>query len=196
MGSAVILWAVVAGGGLVAMNSRAARPGESGIPPSRWPARSDLPFHPRVANLVMFLHPMCPCSRASIDSLEHLLTRCGDRVHATVVLVQPDDAEFTVADSPLIGHLSDLPGVSVRVDRCARQTELFDAHTSGHVVLYDPQGQKLFSGGITIARAHNGDNDGLTAVQSWISTGSARLSTAPVYGCPLTTNSNGEGGRL
>ena len=193
MGPAVIVWAAVTGGGLAAMNSRAARPGGSGVQPGEWPSSSELEFHPDQSNLVMFLHPMCPCSRASIDSIQRLLARCGDRVNATVMFVQPAGAKFTVTDSPLIGLLSSLPGVSIRVDTLARQAEIFDAQTSGHVVLYDSRGRLLFSGGITIARGHNGDNDGLAAVESWILTGSAPLKTAPVYGCPLTINANAEG---
>ena len=193
IGTAVILWVVVTCGGMVAMNWRAASQGQSGAQPPHWPSTSELPFRPRVSNLVMFLHPMCPCSRASIDSLERLLARCGNRVNTTVVFVQPAGAEFTLADSPLVELVASLPGVSLRVDRFGRQAELFDAQTSGHVMLYDPRGRLLFSGGITIARGHNGDNDGLAAVESWISTGSARLTTAPIFGCPHTDSTTGKG---
>ncbi len=36
----------------------------------------------------------------------------------------------------------------------------FNVKTSGHVLLYHPNGNLLFSGGITASRGHEGDNSG------------------------------------
>jgi hypothetical protein len=61
----------------------------------------------------------------------------------------------------------------------------FAAMTSGHALLYGPNGHLLFSGGITFARGHSGDNPGCDAVIALITTGENESRTAAVFGCSL-----------
>ena len=84
------------------------------------------------------------------------------------------------------------------VDRGA-EANLFGAATSGQTMVYDPGGRLRFSGGITAARGHYGDNVGVSAIARLIDTpefsGRAGTvhrnkpvvvaSTNAVYGCPL-----------
>jgi len=46
-------------------------------------------------------------------------------------------------------------------------------------------GRLAFSGGITLARGHEGDSAGLQRIRSLLRTGKADRSEAPVYGCSL-----------
>jgi hypothetical protein len=47
--------------------------GKEGAPPGRWPESSSLQRTPGASTLVMFVHPRCPCSHASISELAVLL---------------------------------------------------------------------------------------------------------------------------
>ena len=58
----------------------------------------------------------------------------------------------------------------------------------GEVVLYDHAGRLLFTGGITPARGHAGDNAGLSAVLNLINHDPSVGATTPVYGCSLFGN--------
>jgi hypothetical protein len=57
--------------------------------------------------------------------------------------------------------------------------------TSGQAFLYDAWGHLLFSGGITAARGHIGDNMGRRSVASLVSGKPSALTSTPVFGCPL-----------
>lgn len=81
-----------------------------------------------------------------------------------------------------------IPGVQVRTDAGGIEARRLGASTSGHVVLFDREGKRLFSGGITGGRAMVGDNPGYEAALEALRTGKpATLAEMPVYGCPLFT---------
>ena len=56
--------------------------------------------------------------------------------------------------------------------------------TSGHALLFDRDGHLLFSGGITPARGHEGDNFGASAIAARLAGRPAPAET-PVFGCPI-----------
>src|SRR5688572_4384291 len=58
--------------------------------PSRWPAGSQLEQDPKRPTLLMFVHPRCPCSRASLDELGKLASACRGQAAMNVVFVGPD----------------------------------------------------------------------------------------------------------
>ena len=47
-------------------------PGASGVKPVNWPADSQIALDANRFTLVMFAHPHCPCTRASLGELEQL----------------------------------------------------------------------------------------------------------------------------
>jgi len=191
----VIVWALVAGGGLIGMNLLAARPGDPGKQMSGWPAKSALNCDAERSTLFLFAHPQCPCTRASLESVMRLQARCHGRLKVTIVFVEPSGAAFDSADSPILAAARDIPGADVHVDPDCSEARRFGVRTSGHVLLYDKHKNLLFSGGMTIARGHNGDNAGLAAVESWVLTGRSDMRSAPVHGCSLYTDRVTEGDR-
>ncbi|MBI1852482.1 MAG: hypothetical protein HYR85_19240 [Planctomycetes bacterium] len=160
-------------------------PGESGPAPSEWPATSSVARATDQATLLMFVHPHCPCSRASVEELARLLAHCADRVTTTLFFVKPADAGVDWERSDLWSAGQAIPGVCVRVDQDGAEALRFAAHTSGAVVLYGTDGKLLFSGGITRERAHSGDNDGKSSILSLLLEGVADHRATAVYGCPL-----------
>ena len=71
-------------------------------------------------------------------------------------------------------------------DRQGQRATAFGAMTSGHVLLYDRSGNLVFSGGITAARSHEGDNLGCTSVVAIINGGTSSVAQSPVFGCSIS----------
>jgi hypothetical protein len=139
--------------------------------------------------LLMFAHPKCSCSMASIEELDDLMVRCGDRVHARVILFQPIDQPADWSNTRLYYRAQSIRGVQIEHDLNGALAQRFGAHTSGQVFLYDPQGQLLYSGGITGSRGHVGDNAGLDAVMDLLLHPDRPHATPikfAVFGCSLS----------
>jgi hypothetical protein len=162
--------------------------GANGSVPEGWPASSKLRREPGRANLIMFLHPKCACSRASVEELNHLLAKTPSKPAVKVFFVMPKQAPEGWRKSALWKSASKINGVQLLEDPDGEAARLFGAKTSGDVLVYDPNGRLLFNGGITPGRGHQGDNAGLDAVVDLISGKNTSLHHTPVYGCELVGN--------
>jgi hypothetical protein len=188
-GGAIWLLIIIAGMALVLIHSNS--PGTTGMVPVRWPVASKISFDGRQPLLVMFAHPQCPCTRASLGELEQLMSDCQGRLAAQVWIIKPAGVAAGWTNSDLWQSASKIPGVTVHWDEGDVEAQRFHAETSGQTMLYGRDGRLLFQGGLTIARGHYGDSPGLLAMESLLEhknssavNDSATL-TAPVYGCPL-----------
>jgi len=134
--------------------------------------------------LVIFIHPECPCTRASLGELERILARCPGRVRAFVVVV--DETGFAMEATPIWRAAAAVHGVNVLLDPKDMEARIFPATTSGRTLLYSAAGRLLFAGGITAARGHAGDNEGSAAVSDLLRGGKPERLTTPVFGpCPF-----------
>jgi hypothetical protein len=180
-------WGVAVAGGMLLMAAYASAPGELGAPPARWPAGAAWPLDARRPTLLIFLHPRCPCSRASLAELATLMDRCGVRVAARAVVYQPRRGGEEWFPPDLGAALEAIPGLEVSPDPDGEEARRFAVATSGHVLLYGPRGDRLFSGGITPGRGERGDSLGRAELLGRILINGEEAPTCPVYGCPLAT---------
>lgn len=185
LGAAGIAWAAVVGAGFLLLEVYKATPGVASDPSQRWPVASRLVADPARPNLVLFAHPRCPCTRASLSELERIMTRCQGLVTAHVLFVRPADSPGAWEQTALWRKASAIPGVRVLTDEGGAEAVRFGAATSGHVLLYSHAARLLFSGGITGSRGHEGDNAGRRAVIALLSRGQADQAQTAVFGCPL-----------
>jgi hypothetical protein len=135
--------------------------------------------------LLLFAHPHCPCTRASLHELDGLPAETKDKVSVIVVFTVPDGVPAGWEKGDLWKLATSIPSLRVIRDPGGREAHRFDVEGSGHVLLYAPSGQLLFSGGITASRGHEGDNAGSSAVVSFILKGHAAINHTPVFGCSL-----------
>ena len=156
-------------------------------PPLDWPQESRIARAADRATLVAFAHPGCACTRATISELARLMPLVRDKVAAQVVVVRPEGLAEDPEDSDLWTRAASIPGVSVARDEGGRDAARFRAMTSGLVVLYNAAGRRLFSGGITSSRAHEGDSFGRRRILAILSGEKADRDTSPVFGCALGT---------
>ena len=183
--TASAMWLLMIGAGLWFLWRYESTPGMAAAAPAEWPAESRLRLAVGSATLVMLAHPQCPCTRASIGELARVMTQAQGRVTAYVLFVKPANFSEDWEKTDLWASAAAIPGVSVVRDDEGVEASRFHAATSGQTMLYDREGKLLFSGGITSARGHAGDNAGRTAIVSLLNMNEAEQSATPVFGCPL-----------
>ena len=183
--SACALWLLIIGAGIKIIRGYESTPGVAAAAPARWPPDSRIQPAADRPTLVMLAHPHCPCTRASIGELARLMTQAQGRVTAYVLFVKPPDFSEGWEQTDLWASAAAIPGVTVMRDDDGVEASRFGAATSGQTVLYDAAGKLIFSGGITGARGHAGDNAGRTAAVSLLTTDESQQKETPVYGCSL-----------
>jgi hypothetical protein len=161
-------------------------PAKAAVVPAAWPAGSGISRTAGLPTLVMFAHPQCPCTEASMRELESLLAQCQAPVRVHVVFYKPAGSPDAWARTGLWKSAVVLPGVDVRCDEAGAEAREFGATNSGFVVLYDGQGRLCYSGGITAERGHSGDNEGRRAIVAIVNGGEPHLRAMPVFGCSLS----------
>jgi hypothetical protein len=179
------VWVAAVASGLYALQAYTATPGPTGPSPARWPADCVIPLSTTRPTIMLALHSRCPCSRATLDELEEVVRRRPGRLEVHVLFVQPHSRGPEWAQSDLWRRAGDIPGAVLWEDEGGREAKRFGAVTSGHVLAYGPSGDLLFSGGITRARGHSGDNEGAGAVLALAAGERPAVARYPVFGCAL-----------
>jgi hypothetical protein len=179
----ITLWAGAALGGFWWLLDYEMTPGPRTTAPAEWPEHSAIERVPGTPTVVMFAHPLCPCSRASVQELGELLRRSAG-IEAHLLLLRPDEVgpEW---DDGLLTAAKSIPGLRVEKDKNGDEARRFGARTSGHVVIYGPDGRLRFSGGITGARGHVGDNASLDRAVGALEARDSVPASGPVFGCCL-----------
>lgn len=180
-----LVWAsaLAAGGALIFSYENTA--GSTGKISQQWPAGTQIAPDSSRDTLVMFVHPQCPCTRASVEELNRLLAQNRGQVAAHVFFFKPENFPKNWTQTDLWRSVAAIPGVAVQEDSGGALERKFGAETSGFTALYNPQGKLLFSGGITSGRGHIGDNAGESALAALLTGRDSAVTQTPVFGCSL-----------
>jgi hypothetical protein len=195
-----LLWLAAVVSGLGALEAYKSRPGDTGQTPAvfphgfpQWESDSNGQSSSQLSRprLIMFVHPRCPCSKASLGEFAEILAHRSGKADAAVVFVKPADAGPDWNKTSLRAQAAAIPQVRL-IDDDGTLAHRFGAETSGSVVLYDADGKLLFTGGITRSRGHEGDSSGSRAICALLD-GNKEVAAgvhtpvfgAPVFGCPL-----------
>jgi hypothetical protein len=184
---AIFVWIAVAVAGASVLYRYEGAPGVLASAPTLWPATSTIPRNSGLPIILVFAHPHCPCTRATIGELSLLMTQLHRKATATVVFARPDNTSKTWAETDLWQAATIIPGVTVISDPENREADTFGVQASGQTLVYDDQGRLQFNGGITVARGHSGDNVGRSSIIALVTKqGTAERQTS-VFGCDLHT---------
>jgi len=181
----VAAWLIVVIGGMFGVIRYSNTSSAVDVAPPEWPAASHLSRSPHQPTLVMFAHPHCPCTRASIAELSKLAARLPDKLAVHVLFMRPSGVDEGWQETDLLRRAREIRGVVTQIDDDGSEALLFHANTSGETLLYGKDGRLLFHGGLTPSRGHEGDNLGLTRVVSLVTTGASDKPESAVYGCSL-----------
>ena len=159
-------------------------PGDDVTAPGSWPAASVIARVPGVANVVMFAHPQCPCTRASIAELARLATELGPRAQIHVVIVRPDGTDEEFVRGVIAERASAIRGARIVVDVDGVESERFGAIVSGSTVVYSSKGELMFRGGLTTARGHEGSGPAQARIRELVVADMGQAD-APTFGCAI-----------
>lgn len=176
-------------GGTGAVHAYMTAPSAVGAVPESWPDGAGIMRDDRGWTLVVAVHPKCPCTEASVAELERVLSDAEPRPDVIAVVRVPREEavreEWT--DTGLIRVLRRATEGRLRVirDESGDIAGLFGALTSGHAILFDPDGVRRFEGGVTRSRGMRGPSTGTASIAALLAGRAAPAETAAVYGCPL-----------
>jgi hypothetical protein len=185
IGAGLAAWMLTIGAGLTMLWAYAETPGAPATANATWPAGASFTRDARVPSLVLFLHPQCPCSRATIAELARMLADTQSPVATYAFFYRPADAVAGWERTDLWDSAAAIPGVHVMSDERGAQARVFGALVSGETMLYGATGSLLFSGGITGARGHEGDSPSRTALTSMLAGHRTDTIRTAVFGCYL-----------
>ena len=155
------LWSFVIGSTALRTLRYDLTPGPETAAPSTWPEESSLLHRSGQFNLLMFAHPRCPCTAASIEQLRQILKSTRGTVNCQIVFLTPTGATSEWTASENVRKARAIPAARVIQDT-GIEARRFTAATSGQVLLYDGLDRLIYSGGITLSRGHLGDCNGAT----------------------------------
>ncbi len=137
-----------------------------------------------VQHLFVFLHPRCPCSRATVQEFLSIVDRIDDRCDCTAYLVCPGDTGREFAEGKILEALRTSKKINIVYDLGGDSAKRMGVRTSGHTFLFSASGNLLFEGGITGARGQIGENGGKHGLSDKLASPGKTLFRWPVYGCP------------
>ncbi|MEI6805673.1 MAG: hypothetical protein WCK49_04110 [Myxococcaceae bacterium] len=171
--------------GLGALWDYSNKPGLPATAQSLWPTNAHFLRDPNFPTLVMFIHPRCDCSEASMSELNQITAQINSKLNTVIIFVTAPNSDNSWKNTALWAGAKLIPNAQILLDKGALEADRFGAKTSGQVLLYDKQGHLVFSGGITNTRGHLGDSSGKTAVISFVNENRLDHPSTPVFGCVL-----------
>jgi hypothetical protein len=152
--------------------------------PVLWPEGTAITRDSSLPTLVVVLHASCPCSSATVSELARLMARTTPHLALRVLFVVPSGLQTDPRSSDLWSRVVTIKGAVASTDLGGREARRFGALTSGQVLLFDTGGRRVFQGGITASRGHEGDNAGRSAIEALVAQEPAP-SRSEVFGCAL-----------
>ena len=184
-------WVVTVAAAVRSIRAFESTPGHAAAAPDRWPSSSAIAREPGTWTLVMLVHPHCSCSRASVAELEAIVEKAPRNVRTYVLAYRPHEFGEAWSRSDVWTAATRIPRVRVLTDVDAREAKRFGAFTSGQTFLFDPDGNRRYSGGITLLRGHAGLNSGRAEVIRLVTDGKGNGGKGPgahpVFGCAIVS---------
>ena len=179
------IWFAVALAGFRQLDGYSNTPAASGNAVQSWPRMSNLDPDSQKPTFVMFIHPHCPCSAASVHSLLEIMREHSLSSKFIVVFVRPKGVAPKWELSATHETCLKTPGLTTIVDDQGKEATLFGALTSGQTYIFSPNHELVFSGGITSARGMEEVGPERKLVINAILGQTAHTQHTPVFGCSL-----------
>jgi hypothetical protein len=157
--------------------------------PSRWPASTVLERRTEHGSLLVFVHPYCSCTVATLHEIATLSAdrkSKNERHSTTIVFYRPANSGWKPGALWNNAH-HDIPDAQTVWDDGGQEAQRFGARTSGYALFYDARGNLLFKGGVTGSRGHEGDNFGIGELRTAIDSGRPARRSSLVFGCDLAS---------
>ena len=182
----VLVWGACVLLGLLQAWTYEMTPGGSGQTPGQFPAKTELKLPGDKSSLLVFMHPKCPCSQATLEKLQELKEKVQDKLDVQVVMYYPKEKGPAFIEDSLAKGTRKL-GYAVIPDEEGTEAKRFGAQTSGHAFMFSSDKKLLFSGGLTSARGHAGPSAASENILAILSASDPSLRSAETFGCCIDT---------
>lgn len=183
----VTIWTIFIGISFVWLNDYSSRPGIPADVSAKLPKGIFFESDSKIPKLLIFVHPHCPCSHATLGELERLVATTQDLANIKIIFYKPNDKPSEWIETDLWQNARVIPNVEIAT-MSEEEIQRFGVVTSGQAILYDADGNLVFSGGITLSRAHEGNNKGRKIIEKYLHEGEILAGETPVFGCSLTSS--------
>jgi len=158
------------------------------------PSETDLSPDFEHSLLLVFVHPKCACTIATLEELKTLWSRLSQRrvapMPALTFVVRTPEELSGWDETPIVRMCREFAGGHVYFDANGVETRRFGITTSGTLALYGSHENLLYIGGITQSRGHRGPSAGSEQLFRALETGRACTSNVPVFGCLMFSGSD------
>jgi hypothetical protein len=152
-----------------------------------WSSRSAPEIAAGHREIVMAVHPRCPCTEASLRALARIMEKSNGQTDVRLLVYRPEHSPQSWAGSHWKDVLKSTKGIAFVDDPGGREASRLGMKTSGAVVFFDGSGQLRFVGGLTATRGADDDSIGVELLRTVVAGGVAKSTTCDVFGCPLAT---------
>lgn len=185
---AIAVWVVMVAFGFSVLTIYSLTAGPTGVeslagtykPPTAESLTLDRPWQ-----LVIGLHPKCPCSSSSVAELKKLMELNSDRMRCRALVFVPNKVSRDWAETPSVAALRAIPGVLTEFDYGGEELQKAGILTSGGTILFDRSDKILFHGGITPSRGHEGPNLGSDSITAIVEGRPSPTTVTPIFGCRI-----------
>ena len=178
-------WVIAVAVSVFAVERYASQPGVASPITLAWPKNTQLSLAADKPTALLFAHPKCPCTEATIREFQRIEARHPSAFHTTVVFAVTAAQEEAWRDTRLVREARNIQSARIVFDRDGVESGRFECSVSGQILLFAPDGQMLYSGGITAARGHEGINGGQEAFEYQLAHPDSPAISFPVFGCGL-----------
>lgn len=178
-------WLIACAAVLGILISYANAGGDQGGLPAGWTPAPELDAPDDRAMLLVFAHPKCPCTRATMSAIERLQRDVPGTFATRVVFYEPADANGSWRETDLWARAGKLVDAKAIADPQGLLTANAGAVVSGCVALFDVHGVLRFWGGLTPSRGHEGESLGMSTIRSILNGDETKHARASVFGCDI-----------
>ncbi len=180
----VLPWCIAVAFGFSILITYSSLAGSGSVSPPFWPNDIELVDANEGHALLVFIHPKCPCTFATVSELERLVAEINPPCQIVFLLNCPKLQQSQWSRSALASRCNAFPGGRVILDFDGELATKFKAKNSGYCLLY-LEGQLLFQGGVTTERGHEGQSLGRDALRQLLTGQKTTIRRTPVFGCEL-----------
>jgi len=187
----IAVWLLLCLGGFWVLLEYSNTPGDVGKPNAGWVIPAGLEVETEKATLVLFAHPRCPCTRATMSELERLQGDYKDAYSMLVVFYEPIGGGDEWRSTDLWRRARAMENTVAIADPGGVLAMDAGATTSGQLMLMNADGGMEFWGGITASRGHEGESLGGIALRDLFRGLDTAHRRTSVFGCPLSADDGG-----
>ena len=136
-------------------------------------------------SILLFVHPRCPHSIATVRQLRNILLRENYEINIRLSVLCPPDCRDDWYETSLLEEARRIQGIQVVLDYGGTLTKRYGALTSGMLLFYNDRNQLVFQGGITPTLGHEGDCPGRHSLEQALAGETPKQAQSQVFGCQL-----------